>query len=158
MDAQMLKTPVGLPRPFARCQRPVPIVAVPQVAASLGSQLPRRRPVFSSRSHTVVRPRPVVWAVPAEPLETEKKQDYGYWGYATYEEIRRMYSWGGNGPVGKGSYGEVYPCVSRETGENFAVKWVLCSRDSRTSSFPTMASHGIALTAYTDAIMTVAGS
>jgi hypothetical protein len=119
MDAVLVgSVAVGAPRPFARCQlnRPVALVNLQQVSFKVGTQLPRRRPVYT-RSHGAglwVSGHVNVLAQEA-PVQV---LDYGLPRSFTDE-----YSFGGE-MLGRGSFGQVYKCRHRATGEELAVKWV----------------------------------
>lgn len=107
---------VGAPRPFARYQlnRPVSLVNLQQVSFRVGTQLPRRRPVYT-RTHgagLLVSGHVTVLAQEA-PVQV---LDYGLPRSFTDE-----YSFGGQ-MLGRGSFGQVYKCQHRETGEELAVK------------------------------------
>jgi hypothetical protein len=71
------------------------------------------------RSHTAVvvpagRLPLAVWA------QEEQQTRVGSWGYP--EDINKDFSWGGTSPLGKGSYGTVFPGIKRGVGEECAVK------------------------------------
>jgi hypothetical protein len=117
-SALVVSASVLPPRPFARCQlnRPSALVSLQPFVLRVGTQLPRRRPVYT-RTHGAVFPvaGPVSVLAQEAPVQVV---DYGLPRSFTEE-----YSFGGQ-MLGRGSFGQVYKCQHRSTGEELAVKWV----------------------------------